>query len=276
MLTPYAAYLRVYEPLETFPEPARSTWTELVSSNSLPDQAAGVVEERQRSLTNLLATPPVAVPARDGDEAYVVMVDGSPYVCPWDTRLRCWTALEDFRRGVSHPVADAFVPRVVIEQALADYELWRSDNPDVQPHILTSTWHVPLRWFVPFGQDERIVQKGNGGRTLFYRTPMVQARRRVARSLQVLRHTVEDGPLTSGVEDLGRWLEEFHPRSYVELDYGGLVRVISDEALESDQSAADVAAGLEALSDGDAVRAAQAYHRLMERWRVVQALERAS
>ena len=53
-----------------------------------------------------------------------------------------------------------------------------------------------------------------------------QAERRVARALSVLRTAVQDESVTAGVEELGRWLEEFHPRSLVELDYGGLVHLL--------------------------------------------------
>ena len=63
-------------------------------------------------------------------------------------------------------------------------------------------------------------------RSLVYRTAMAQARRRVARALQVLRKALPDGPTVTSVEALGRWLEEFHPRSLVELDYGGLVDLL--------------------------------------------------
>ncbi|WP_329456656.1 hypothetical protein [Streptomyces sp. NBC_01497] len=112
--------------------------------------------------------------------------------------------------------------------------------------------------------------------TLRYRTPMVQARRRLARGLKAVRETVDDGPLTESLIDVGRWLEEFHPRSLVELDYGGLVHVLSDEQLTGDHSAADVAEGIAALRDGDGERAGAAYARLTERWRAVRDLQFAN
>lgn len=99
---------------------------------------------------------------------------------------------------------------------------------------------------------------------------MVQARRRVARALRTLKETVEEGPLIDGLLDVGRWLEEFHPRSLVELDYGGLVHVLPAGELEDDHSAADVADGIEALRRGDGVAAGAAYGRLVERWRTAR------
>jgi hypothetical protein len=105
---------------------------------------------------------------------------------------------------------------------------------------------------------------------------MVDARRRVARALRVLRRAVEDGAMTAAVEDLGRWLEEWHPRAQVELDYGGLVHLVDDDRLRADQSSADVAGAMTALAEGDTRSAARAYRRLAERWEAVQALERSS
>jgi hypothetical protein len=103
---------------------------------------------------------------------------------------------------------------------------------------------------------------------------MSRARRRTARALSVLRR-LEDGSAAAGVEDLGRWLEEFHPRSLVELDYGGLVHLLDDEALAEDASAADVAEALAALAQGDSERAGSAYARVTARMGRMQAVERA-
>ncbi|MFD3503462.1 hypothetical protein ACFWWR_35625, partial [Streptomyces sp. NPDC058678] len=61
-----------------------------------------------------------------------------------------------------------------------------------------------------------------------------------------------------------------HPRSLVELDYGGLVHTLPAGELEDDHSAADVAEGIAALRSGDGVTAGEAYARLVERWRSVR------
>ena len=105
---------------------------------------------------------------------------------------------------------------------------------------------------------------------------MAQARRRVARGYRVLRERLPGAPLTLGAEQVGRWLEEFHPRSLVELDYGGLVHAIGAPRLAVDHSAAEVAAGLDALRAGDSAGAALAYEVVAERWRRVQALRQAN
>ena len=278
VLTPYAAYLRAYEPLHAFTGAARRRWASYATSGYAPDPVAGAADEHRRALTGLLATPPAVVPPHESRDAFVLTVDGTDFVCPLDTRLRAWSALEEFMQLVPAQVAETFIPRVRLDEVLADHHRWLADTGHGVPHILTNRWFVPLRWFIPFLQEERVVQLGGESepRVLFFRTPMVEARRRVARALRVLDRTIEDGPIVAGVIELGRWLEEFHPHAWVELDYGGLVHVIDDETLAKDDSAADVAEALRSLATDEPGRAAAAYARLMERWRVVQALEHAS
>jgi hypothetical protein len=235
-----------------------------------------VAAERSRALAGLMALPPVTVPARESDDAFVLWVDDQPYVCPWQTRLRSWVALEDLRDTLPDPLLDALVSRTELDRAEHDFARWRAARPEARPQILTQTWEVPLRWFVPFAAHERELLLDDGERRLAYRTPMVEARRRMARALKALRDTFEDGPLIQDSEDLGRWLEEFHPRSHVELDYGGLVWLVPRDELVADCSAADVHEALQALQSGDPQAAGEAYRRLVTRWRAVQAYERAS
>ena len=267
---PYAAYLRVYEPLSAFPEPERGHWERYARRETLP----GVQEELRRSLADLLPTPPVPVPVHESGDAFVTFLDGVLCVCPWRTRLRGWLALEELAESLPAPVLDAALPPVVRRQAEADYEDWLERNPDARPWIRTATWQVPLRWFVLFSDEEREYGKGEGARgdelVLRYRTPMVEARRRVARGLRTLKDAIDEGPLIDGLVDVGRWLEEFHPRSLVELDYGGLVHMVPEAHLAEDHSAGDTAEGLAALREGDGVRAGEAYERLTERWTAVR------
>lgn len=289
MVAPYAAYLRVYEPLAAFAEPERGRWAAYAATQPTDTPAAPeahstaelTAQEHRSGLENLLATPPVVAPPHESEDAYVQVLDGVTVVCPRQTRLRCWTALAELRREYPATVLDVFWPRVVIDQAQVDHERWKSEHPDVHPHIHSSTWHVPVRWFVLFTPDERILVPAADGAAagpgeLYYRTPMVQARRRVARALRVLRDSVEDGALITGLESVGRWLEEFHPRAMVELDYGGLVRLLSGDDLAAENSVGDVAEGIAALGSGDGARASAAYRRITERWQSVRALEHAS
>ncbi|MBM7438087.1 hypothetical protein [Streptomyces sp. HB132] len=270
VLVPYASYLRVYEPLAAFREPERGHWTRYAQRSELPTAQ----DELRRSLADLVPTPPVAVPVHESADAFVALVDGVVCVCPWRTRMRGWLAMSELGGLFPATVLDAVLPPVVRGQAAADHERWAERNPDARPWIRTTVWHVPVRWFVLFADEEReYVAGADGGRLLRYRTPMVQARRRLARALRTLRETVDEGPLTEGLVEVGRWLEEFHPRGMVELDYGGLVHALSAEQLAADRSAADVAAGIEALRSGDNDAAGVAYGRLADRWRAVRDLQ---
>lgn len=263
---PYMAYLRVYEPLAAFPEPERSHWARYAKRKDTPTAQ----DEQRRALADLLPTPPVPVPVHESADAFIVVVNEVTCICPWRTRLRGWQALEALEELLPASVLDAALPPVVRRQAATDYEQWRERNPDARPWIRGAAWHVPVRWFVLFDDDEREYTKSDKAPVLRYRTPMVQARRRVARGLRTLRDTLEEGPLIDGLVDVGRWLEEFHPRSLVELDYGGLVHAVPEGQLAEDRSAAEVAEGLAALREGDGERAGVAYEKLSQRWRAVR------
>ncbi|WP_097868709.1 hypothetical protein [Streptomyces sp. rh34] len=272
VLVPYTSYLRIYEPLAAFAEPERSHWARYAQREELPTAQ----DELRRSLADLASTPPVGVPVHESGDAFVTELDGVVCVCPWRTRLRGWLALEELGGMFPANVLDIVLPAVVRGQAAADHARWQRLHPDARPWIRTTVWQVPVRWFVLFRDEEReyVAAGGEGaGPVLRYRTPMVEARRRLARALRTLRGHVSEGPLTEGLVDVGRWLEEFHPRSLVELDYGGLVHALPAERLAGDRSAADVAEGLAALRDGDSEGAGEAYARLAERWRAVRDLQ---
>jgi hypothetical protein len=275
VIVPYATYLRVYEPLAAFAEPERSQWARYARRPDRPSYQ----DELRRALADLAPTPPVLVPVHESEDAFVLEVDGVVCVCPWRTRLRGWQALEELSEELPPPVLDAVLPPFLRHQAAQDYERWLAVNPDARPWIRTATWQVPISWFVLVTDEEREYDKGDSDDSppvLRYRTPMVQARRRVARGLRALKEAMDEGPLIDGLVDVGRWLEEFHPRSLVELDYGGLVHAVPAGTLEDDHSAADVAEGIAALRRGDGAAAGEAYARLVARWRSVRDLRSAN
>jgi len=293
-MTAHAAFLRVYEPLAAFEGDERRRWDRVTARNALPPAAATALE-REAALRALVGRVPGVLPVIE-EHAHVLEVDGVTLVCPWRTRLRALEALEEFVADLPDPVVRSFLPAPVVEAGSAELARRRSERPAERSHQLLSTWQVPLRWFVLVDAEEREVDPGRApapgsaaggrlvgpaagrqvGRSLVYRTPMSRARRRVARALSVLRRTVDDGVVTEGVEDLGRWLEEFHPRSLVELDYGGLVHLLDDAELAQDESARDIAGALAALGAGEPVKAAAAYGRVTARMKALQAIESAN
>lgn len=260
---PYASYLRVYEPLAAFPESERAHWAAYARRGVAPTAQ----DELRRSLSDLVRVPLVAVPVHESADAFTAEVDGVLLVCPWRTRLRGWLALQELVEWFPLPVLDAALPPVARRRAAEDYERWRERNPDARPWIRTGVWQVPLRWFVLVADEEREYLPGE---RLRYRTPMVQARRRLARALRTLREAEGYEMLADGLADVGGWLEEFHPKSMVELDYGGLLHALPADGLAADRSAGELAAGVEALRAGDREGAAEAYTELAERWRAVR------
>jgi hypothetical protein len=275
----FAAYLRVYEPLTAFDRVRQLYWRRYVKEGRAVAPLDGPGRQRTQVLEALGAgwTRLPDLP----DEAYVLETDETLLICPWSLRFRVAEAALSARDGVPAVLADAFVPPILAGLARTVVEDWRNganvlERGIPRVHELISTWGVPLRWFVFVAMDERQLSVRPGRRVLRYRTEISKARRRAHRAHSVLRKALGDAPITEAVEESTRWLEEFHPRSLVELDYGGLVSLLPDDALQQDDSPGMVATGLAGLSRGDADAATEAYEQLVARWRAVQLLERSN
>jgi hypothetical protein len=298
MMLPYAAYLRVYEPLSAFGEADRERWAAYATSPGRPRRARALEAEQAEALGRLIALPPIAAPAGESEHAYVRWVDGVTYICPWQTRLRSWLSLTRLRATAAPLLAAAFAPGDVA-RASRDFARWQGQVSSLRVFVQACTWSVPSAWFAPFAPEERWLVLGSAAepeargpatasatRTLIYATAMPQARRRVARGLVAVRRAqgaglgvqpgTEPSRADSELAEIGRWLEEFHPHSLVELDYGGLVHLLNDAALRADQSVAEVSAAIRALGDGEPELAAAMYRRLRSRWQALEALELAN
>jgi hypothetical protein len=303
-VTAYAAYLRIYEPVAAFHEPDRSRWAAYAASSARPRRRDSLAVEHAEALRRAITIPWVAMPERESEHAYVRRVDGTTYVCPWQTRLRCLLAYGQMRSGAGAVlVGEGLVGEGPAgEGAAADDDaalaaLARLEETGAaRPHIMASSWTVPLTWFVPFAPAERWLSLGDGRgrpgtaatasatRALVYTTPMTRARRRVARGLAVLRHlpagsddaVLEPSRAVGELAEVGRWLEDFHPYSLVELDYGGLVHLVSDDALCGDQSVAEIRAGIDGAARGECELAVAMYMRARDRWRAFAEFEQAN
>ena len=295
---PYAAYLRVYEPLSAFHGADARHWATYAVSADRPRRAGALAAEHTDALRRLISARQVMVPAWESGDAYVRWVDGATYICPWQTRLRSWLGLSRLRAAFPQLWSAAFTAEEV-EGAVRSLARRAGHASSLRIHIQTRAWSVPPAWFVPFAPDERWLVLGAGGdpgdggratatptRTLIYATTMARARRRVRRALAAFRRAgmphvaglADDSVprVVTELEQIGCWLEEFHPDSLVELDYGGLVHLLDDGALRSDQSVAEVSAVVSALISGEPEMAIAMYGRVTRRWRALAALERAS
>lgn len=286
---PYAAYLRVYEPLAAFAGDERARWEEYARDTARAvARADRLVAEHRSALAGVISVPPVPVPTEEPREAFVLEVDGLLHVCPVQTRLRSWVALGQFRDGLPDPVLHAFVPPASLARAEADHRAWGEAEVGSALRILTATWSVPLPWFVPFAPSDRVLTEEPPGERavppalppVLHRTRMSAARRRVARVLRTLTLHLGQIDAVEEVEELARWLEEFHARSWVELDYGGLATLLNGllgpEGIAADTSVADVAAAVAALAAGDEDGAVLTYRTVADRWAGVAAYAHAN
>ena len=132
--------------------------------------------------------------------------------------------------------------------------------------ILSSAWHVPLRWFSAFKNSERLIYEADGYSSIRYRTSLGEAIDRVHWATDVLDAAGFSDGVVERVRDLERWLSEFGPDSMVELDYGETARGFSEAELAFDESADDVRSSLLALEQGDFQTSGDSYERVARRW----------
>ncbi|HEY3507183.1 MAG TPA: hypothetical protein VGN37_30870 [Actinocatenispora sp.] len=291
-MPPFAAYLRVYEPLIAFERARQQHWRRYLAAGRAVPQAVGPLRQR-RTVIEALGAGWTRLPELP-DEAYALADGDVTLVCPWDLRMQVAQGALSAREGVPAAIADAFVPPALTATAERVVSDWRTAADPLGDQVRTgrhasgadlghdqllheqvSGWSVPARWFAFVEYDERRVALAPTERHLRYRTSMARARRRAHRALAVLKRAMgATAPITAMMESDVRWLEEFHPRSVLELDYGGLVYLLGDRDLLDDDSPRIVADTLAALSRDDAQAAGELYSGLLERWRKVQLRER--
>ena len=196
--------------------------------------------------------------------------------------MRVAEAALSARDGVPPVLADAFVPPVLAGQAKAVVEDWRSgarvlEHGVPRVHEQIATWGVPLRWFVfvDLGERELAVAAGAAGAALPHRDlqgpparpPGAVGAAQVGRRRADHRGGRGGRPLAGGVPSaVGGGAGLRRPGA----------TCCRTTTLAEDDSPGLVAAGLAALSRGDADAATEAYEKLVARWRAVQLLERCN
>jgi len=257
-----SAYLRVFRPLDAFPEGERGEWERLIVSGGPPRTARPVYRDeptRGRHL-GLLASA-------QGEHADVRLVDGRYFVCPWRTRLRILAGIISLREQAPREMVDAYVPESQVRRAARELARLRRREPNAAPSILQTPWHVPVRWFLLVDDPERrITEERPGEFRLSYWTPIGSAKRRVERALAAIRRT-DLAPLVPMVRELAQWLSGFAPESMVELDYAEVSALFTWDELDDDHSGRDIQMAIEALGGpGGIVRAADLYQTVAGRW----------
>ncbi|MQA07806.1 MAG: hypothetical protein GEU98_04475 [Pseudonocardiaceae bacterium] len=303
MLRPFVAYLRVYEPVSAFGPELSAQLREAVAATRVT-RASAAEREQQLWLRSQLSAPtrmlpgelpdgrasPSALrdvlvlqtsdvpPAAKTAEGDTIVVGPGPLVCPLEIRARSAAALVNFI-GSAHPaLREASIsPPLDTVRAHASSALGEVTGSAV--HVLSSAYSVPLPWFTLVNPAQRqllLSDRQDPERQVVFRAAMGDARRRIDHAQRLVSETFGDQGPAKMLTDTQQWLEKFHPHSAVELDYGGLVQVMSDEALADDNSAEEVHTMVTALENGDAEQVAQCFERLREFWGEVAARERVN
>ena len=265
--TPYVASLRIYEPLSAFEAADRLRWDaiDIHSSKNL----------EQRSSLERVAS--LHLPTSRPDGAHILDLDGMRYVAPWSTAVRTWASLTDLKSTMPSTVIPFFISN--------SYEEALEDSIDLAtskvPHIISQTWIIPPRWFALFETHERFRGHDNDGAYVINRTVITKAIERAKTAHSAVKNAFGEGPVEQELLDLIDWLEMFHPKSMVELDYGGLadyleISLAEEGGLEADNSIEDIQSSIAGLAVGDGALAGRGYEQLVVRWRKVAAFESAS
>ena len=246
-----AAELRVYQPLDAFPAEEMAYWERYIVEGS-----PRAVLPRYTDL----ATPDGLgfLTPSSPEQAHVKVVDGAFFVCPERTRLRVLAGLLAFHDGTPFEGSEAFVPDGAARRARRELGRMRRRNPGQLAAIMESPWHVPVRWFVLFDDDERRLLETDGHHRLSYLTTARKAIRRTEDAVPVLRSS-ELGPIGELVVEMHQWLSLFDPGSLLELDYGRLCSMLSWNEMDDDHSARDVSDALKALGAREFTRSAELY-----------------
>jgi hypothetical protein len=262
-----SATLRVYQPIDAFERDEQLHWERyLVEGSRAPTVRPRYVDRPGSGGLGMIS------PA-DGEHAEVRVIDGRTYVSPWRVRLRVLTAVASFPVSPDLELADAYVSKKDRRRAQRQLLRFRRRDPLAHPFAHVAAWHVPIRWFVLFRDDDRALEEDRYGRIrLRYTTTTRRAMRRAEQAIPVLRRS-ELGPISELILDLHQWLAAFDPGSLVELDYGSLCDVLSWDELDDDRSARDLREALEALEAGEYPRSADIYQGVLSRWAEVRSRE---
>jgi hypothetical protein len=275
----YQSELRVYQPLAAFPDAVQAEYQRARGRTRGETELEASRRAQRRLLRDVIDPFPhghdlvrvLRVPVA-GDNPQAV----SEYFCPDEMALRCELAVEQLAESMRPQIFTLLVPQAARQanvQRLAD----RLEVDDVQGlqhvHTRTAVWGVPAAWFALVREDDTVavIGKPDAPDTVRITTPLTLAIERARHAAVVMSLHAPDMDLLNDLTILVAWMESFHPDSVVELDYGGLARLVWP-----DDSPFDVRTAIEALENGETETAVVANHRMVRRWLPVRQLGRAS
>jgi hypothetical protein len=299
---PFSSTLRVYEPLEAFPEGQREAIraagartasraavenAELLASLGRITRAGGDPFPTGRTdLVRVTSVPGVtphpapqaetsdagaaAGPAGESGEASAERV---LLYCPSQLVLRAGLAANALMEGIHGPLAEMLIPEEQRDKHQERIDQVKARDGSIRVHTRASTWGIPFSWFSLFAEGDHKDVVESGGRILTVRVwaPLTEAMERARYAVANLALAAPDLDMLDDLAQLTEWLEMFHVNSMVELDYGAVA-----DKVYPDESPMDIRLGIECLAEGDMTGAAAAYRRLASRWIPIRQLARAS
>jgi hypothetical protein len=283
---PFSSTLRVYEPLDAFPEEQRAAIraagarsasraavenAELLASLGRITRSGGDPFPTGRTDLVRVTTAPAAPAAGTSDDD----ADADPVLlyCPSQLVLRAGLAANALMEGIHGPLAELLIPEEQRDKHQERIDQVKARDGSIRVHTRASTWGIPFSWFSLFmEQDHKDVVEA-AGRILTVRVwaPITEALERARYAVANLALAAPDLDMLDDLAQLTEWLETFHVESMVELDYGAVA-----DKVYPDDSPMDIRLGIECLAEGDMTGAAAAYRRLASRWIPIRQLARAS
>lgn len=282
---PFSSSLRIYEPIEAFPEEQQR---QLLADGRRTGSRADVENaELQASLGRI--TRPGGDPFPTGRTDLVRMTKvpqgrhtkheadnpdaGRLLYCPSQLVIRAGLAANALMDGVHSPLAELLIPMSQRDKHQARIDRLTAGEDAKRVHTRASTWGIPFSWFSLFQESDRkdVVESDGRIQTVRVWCPLTDALDRARYAVAHLALAAPDLDMLDDLTQLTEWLELFHVQSMVELDYGAVA-----DKVYPDESPMDVRLGIECLAEGDMTGAAAAYRRLASRWIPIRQLARAS
>ncbi|MBD1593206.1 hypothetical protein HC744_14305 [Arthrobacter sp. S1_S22] len=286
---PFSSTLRVYEPLDAFPEEQRQAIQEagaraasraavenaelLASLGRITRSGGDPFPTGRTDLMRVTAAPAPAggsdsEPSADGAGAEPVLL-----YCPSQLVLRAGLAANALMEGIHGPLAELLIPEEQRDKHQERIDQVKARDGSTRVHTRASTWGIPFSWFSLFMESDHKDVVEAGGRIVTVRVwaPITEALERARYAVANLALAAPDLDMLDDLAQLTEWLELFHVDSMVELDYGAVA-----DKVYPDESPMDIRLGIECLAEGDMTGAAAAYRRLASRWIPIRQLARAS
>ncbi|MBE4717760.1 hypothetical protein [Pseudarthrobacter sp. AB1] len=304
---PFSSTLRVYEPLDAFPEGQRDAIrtagartasraavenAELLASLGRITRSGGDPFPTGRTdlvrVTSVPGVPPGRTPQAGTSDAGAAAGPGAEsglgteiglgpgrilLYCPSQLVLRAGLAANALMEGIHGPLAEMLIPEEQRDKHQERIDHVKARDGAIRVHTRASTWGIPFSWFSLFMEGDHKDVVESGGRILTVRVwaPITEAMERARYAVAHLALAAPDLDMLDDLAQLTEWLEVFHVNSMVELDYGAVA-----DKVYPDESPMDIRLGIECLAEGDMTGAAAAYRRLASRWIPIRQLARAS